>query len=154
GFLADGTKLAAKGAVSKDGLFPLQQSLYGGKGSVISWLIFTNDPGTNLAALANWTKPTQPGATRYAGGFTNRLEGFGTRYSLSQVTNDLAAMSSNAVFVVALPTPDTTNSVSWSTALRRMTNAAGMKVTLNAATGLWDGVYPESVSRQKLPFKT
>ncbi|MGH8247467.1 MAG: InlB B-repeat-containing protein, partial [Gammaproteobacteria bacterium] len=154
GFLADGTKLTAKGAVSKDGLFPLQQPLYSSKGSILSWLIFTNTPGTNLVALANWTKPTRPADNRYPGGFTNLLAGFGVRYSLSELTNDLAAMPLNAVAVGALPTPDTTNAVVWSSTLRRMTNAVGMTVTLNAATGLWDGIYPESVSRQRLPFKT
>ncbi|HEU0009425.1 MAG TPA: hypothetical protein VFT34_06385, partial [Verrucomicrobiae bacterium] len=154
GFLADGTKLAAKGAVSKDGLFPLQQPLYSSKGSVQSWLMFTNDPGTNLVALANWTKPMRPADKRYPGGFTNLLDGFGTRYSLLELTNALSAMPSNAIAVGALPTADTTNAVFWSPTQRRMTNAAGMTVTLNAATGLWDGVYPESVSRQRLPFKS
>ncbi len=154
GYLADGTKLAAKGAVSKDGLFPLQQTLYSSKGSVLSWLMFTNNLDTNLDALANWTKPTRPADKHYPGGFTNLLAGLGVRYFFNELTNALAAMPSSAVAVGALPTPDTTNAVVWNPAQRRMTNAAGMTVTLNAATGLWDGIYPESVSRQRLPFKS
>jgi hypothetical protein len=154
GFLADGTKLSAKGAVSKDGLFPLQQTLYSSKGSILSWLMFTNTPGTNWVALANWTKPARPTDRRYSAGFTNSLAGFGTRYTFNELTNDLAAMPSSAVAVGALPTPASTNAVAWNSAQRRMTNATGLTVTLNAATGLWDGIYPESSSRQRLPFKT
>ena len=154
GFLADGTKLAAKGAVSKDGLFPLQQTLYSSKGSVVSWLMFTNAPDLDLAALAKWTKPARPTDKRYSEGFTNSLGGIGNRYSFSELTNALATLTSNAVIVTALPTPDTTNAVAWNPTQRRMTNALGLTVTLNAATGLWDGIYPEPVRRQRLAFKT
>jgi hypothetical protein len=154
GFLADGTKLTANGAVSKDGLFPLQQPLYSGKGSVFSWLMFTNAPYADLVPIVNWTKPTRPADKRNPGGFTNLLTGLGTRYSLSELTNDLAAMPTSALAVGALPTPDTTNALAWNPTQRRMTNSAGITVTLNPATGLWDGIYPESMSRQRLPFKT
>lgn len=35
-----------------------------------------------------------------------------------------------------------------------MTNSAGFSVTLNLANGLWTGVYPEPLSRQRLTFQT
>jgi len=154
GFLADRTTLAAKGAVSKDGLFPLQQTLYGNKGSVISWLMFTTAVDLDLFASVNWTKPPRPTDRRYPGGFTNTLGGVGNRYSFGELTNALATLGSSAVIVSALPTPGTTNGVAWNPTQRRMTNAAGLTLTLNAATGLWDGIYPEPMSRQRLAFKT
>lgn len=149
--LPDGTKVAAPGALSKDGAFPFYAALYGGKGSIFSPMTFTNDGAARIFGLANWSKPSRPLDARYRGGFTNVLDAHGSLYSRTEVTNALAAGAAS-VAIHFLPTPDSTNFVTWNRATR-LTNSAGFSVTLNPANGLWTGVYPEPVSRQRLPFQ-
>jgi hypothetical protein len=150
--LADGTKLVAAGAISKDGSFPLYQALYGGGGSIFSSLSFTNDGASRIAGVAAWNKPARPLDARYRGGFTKAIEARGSIYSRTEVTNALAAGAASVRFNF-LPTPETTNVVTWNH-VARLTNSAGLSLTLSPASGLWSGVYFEPTSRQRLPFQT
>ena len=68
GALADGTALAAKAAVSKDGIWPLYASLYGNTGSCISWVTLTNQ---TAAGLVDWYGPAKKGS---AANFTTALD--------------------------------------------------------------------------------
>ena len=66
GYLADGTSLSQSTTVSKDGRWPLYASLYSGKGSVYSWLFFTNYPPADLlGGQLSWSKPALGTATKY-----------------------------------------------------------------------------------------
>lgn len=150
--LGDGTKFAAAGAISKDGSFPLYQALYAGRGSIFSALWFFNDGAARIVGVADWKKPARPLDARFRSGFTNSLAAQGSLYSFTEVTNALAAGVASVSFGF-LPTPDTTNAVVWNRATR-LTNSTGLSLTLNPASGLWTGVYPEPTSRQRLPFQT
>ncbi|MEY2407340.1 MAG: Divergent InlB B-repeat domain [Verrucomicrobiota bacterium] len=153
GFLADGTPFSAVGSISMDGHFPLYQASYGGKGSISTWLLFTNGPVPSFSGTANWIKTARPADRMYPRGFTNVSSVNGSLYTVQQTTNALSSAGSATVEILGLPTPDTTNVVIWNRATR-MTNAAGMTLTLAPATGLWSGVYPEPATHRKLPFKT
>ena len=86
GTLADGTKVTQKTTLSKDGQWPFYVSLYKGKGSLISWVTFTNETDTDLDGLFNWFKQTQT-AKYYPGGFTNEAMVAGSRFVPPTVTN-------------------------------------------------------------------
>jgi hypothetical protein len=72
GALADGTPILWSAPLAQDGSLPLYQSLYGGQGSLLGWIIFTNQPPQNVASNSwiSWIKPARPG-TLYPAGFTN-----------------------------------------------------------------------------------
>jgi uncharacterized repeat protein (TIGR03803 family) len=80
GSLGDGTPFSQSADVSESGLLPLYASLYSGKGYILGWLAFSNQPpqtvwGTNLT----WFKlPSASGI--YANGFTNAVAPFGSAY--------------------------------------------------------------------------
>src|SRR6185436_19227133 len=46
GSLADKTSLVAKAPISKNGYWPLYAPLYGGKGALLGWAVFTNQAAT------------------------------------------------------------------------------------------------------------
>ena len=72
GTLGDGTRVTASSVVSHDGQWPFYVSLYGGKGSILGWLSFTNDGA--ISGQTGWFKLAMPAAKLYPGGFTNSAE--------------------------------------------------------------------------------
>jgi hypothetical protein len=74
--LADNTKVSGKSTLSKDGLWPIYSSLYGGNGSLIGWLQITNG-NSHLGGSAIWIMPA--GQTTYPNGLTNQLDASGSK---------------------------------------------------------------------------
>jgi hypothetical protein len=87
GMLGDGTPVTSSGVVCSQGEWPFYISLYGGKGSMLGWLSFTNDGG--ISGQLGWFKMPQPKARLYPGGFTNGAEVIGSVY---QHTNGLPVL--------------------------------------------------------------
>jgi hypothetical protein len=88
GTLADGTPVTQRVPLSITGDWPLYVPLYGGKGSLLSGVTFTNAPMDDLAGEFRWIKPALPLTKYYPGGFAQRLPLSGSRY---------AALSTNAI---------------------------------------------------------
>jgi cyclophilin family peptidyl-prolyl cis-trans isomerase len=86
GTLADGTKVTQKTGLSKDGHWPLFAALYKGKGSLLSWVTFTNETDSDFNGLFNWFKQTQT-AKYYPGGFTNEAVLVGSHFLPPTPTN-------------------------------------------------------------------
>jgi hypothetical protein len=80
GRLADGTKVTQKVPLSMRGDWPLYVPLYGGGGSVLSWLAFNNRPTDDVTGLVSWIKPALLTARQYPGGFTNESMAVGSSY--------------------------------------------------------------------------
>ena len=79
GTMPDGTKVTQNSALSKDGVWPVYSSLFGGSGSFIGWMQFTNG-NTNIEGSAVWTIP--PGKSGlYPNGLTNQLDAVGSGVS-------------------------------------------------------------------------
>ena len=96
GTLADGTKVTQKTALSKNSQWPLYAPLYKGKGSLISWLTFTNETDTDFNGLFNWFKQAQ--ATKYySGGFTNEAMLAGSHYVPPTATNLIINITNGVV---------------------------------------------------------
>ena len=82
GFLSDKTGAAQKVPLSKNGEWPLYIPLYSGKGSLLSWVAFTNRVNDDFHGLLNWSKPALPAAKYYPLGFTtNENTLVGARYA-------------------------------------------------------------------------
>ena len=78
GILGDGTPVTSTSIVSSEGQWPFYVSLYGGKGSILGWLSFTNDG--DISGQTGWFKLPQATAKLYPGGFTNSTEAIGSVY--------------------------------------------------------------------------
>lgn len=82
GTLADDTRIAQTVPLSKNGQWPLYVALYAGKGSLLSWVTFTNSPADDFNGLLSWIKPVLvPPAKFYRAGFTNETTINGSRYT-------------------------------------------------------------------------
>jgi len=74
GALADGTPFLWSVPIARNGGVPLYQSLYSGKGSLLGWIYFTNEPPQNVStnSSVSWIRPSVPN-TLYPSGFTNLI---------------------------------------------------------------------------------
>lgn len=80
GTLADGTVFSQTAYVTTDGDWPLYVSLYAGKGSIISWLSFTNLSASDVSGNLVWIKQAGANATSYPAGFTVGTKAVGSAY--------------------------------------------------------------------------
>jgi uncharacterized repeat protein (TIGR02543 family) len=82
GSLADNTAATQSATISKDGQWPLYISLYGGKGSLLSWVdVSTNPaPAASMSGALSWIKPSQANATLYPDGFDSTQDIAGSIY--------------------------------------------------------------------------
>jgi glucose/arabinose dehydrogenase len=69
GVLADGSPMAQKVPLSKNGAWPLYVPLYGGRGSVLGWLLLTNSAQPDLGGLVSWSRPPGPKPKVHTNGF-------------------------------------------------------------------------------------
>ena len=86
GFLGDGTPLTAASVLSSEGQWPFYAPLYGGGGSILGWLAFTNG---SITGQLGWFKAAAPKARLYSAGFTNTPDVVGSTY---KYTNDAPAL--------------------------------------------------------------
>jgi hypothetical protein len=94
GFLSDKTSAAQKAPLSKNGEWPLYIPLYSGKGSLLSWIAFTNRATDDFHGLLNWSKPAQPTTKYYPLGFaTNENTLVGARYTPPVGTNKILQLT-------------------------------------------------------------
>jgi plastocyanin len=151
-FLSDRTITTASGSLSAYGQMPLYVSLYGGKGSLLAWLSFTNSTSIHSTNGAYWLKDTVASGS-YANGFTltNLLLWLG-EYSAEEIgTNALDAASVS----VRLSDADLTNSIAGAVILNP--NGIGgsftnIVLTLFDSTGMFTGTFKEPDSGGMVRF--
>jgi hypothetical protein len=82
GFTGDGNRLNKTVPLSSAGFAPFYADLYGGRGSMWSWLTFsTNKANDQITGYLSWIKPAVPGAVYYPLGFTNNVTAIGSLYA-------------------------------------------------------------------------
>jgi hypothetical protein len=136
GTLGDGTPVTSTSIVSSEGQWPLYVSLYGGKGSILGWLCFTNDGG--ISGQTGWFKLQQATAKLYAGGFTNSAEAIGSAY---QYTNGLPVLGFTGG-QLSLTNGNLAQSITNQISLgadNLATDASGDKLTFKTSSGLFKG---------------
>lgn len=140
--LADGVRVTQNIPVSKNGQWPLYVSLYSGKGSIMAWLTFTNEPTTDLAGQLSWIKLAQPSAIYYPAGFTNVTTALGSTYvSPVPTTNCLLNLTNASVaFLGGNLAADFTNSIVLASN-SKVTNLSSNQLLLSftLSTGILNG---------------
>jgi len=154
GVLADGTKVSQTSALSKDGLWPLYSSLYGGAGAAISWMQFNAAlPASDLSGQFIWIKPAGLGTQSFPAGFTNAVAAVGSAYTPPSAGPILNLTNLDLIFSGgALPAPFT-NSLRLDR-LNRVSGApASLKLTFTPASGLFKGSSWSAELNQTLTFQ-
>jgi hypothetical protein len=151
GTLADGTKISQSSAVVGPGLWPLYVSLYGGKGSVLGWLAFSNSPA--LSGELSWLRPQMPGANYYPGGFAFETTILGSLYSHFAGQNVLNFTDGNMVLEGGGFSPAITNGIVLGANNRITDTAEGIvHVTFTPSSGLFQGSFRDPAIPQTIHF--
>jgi cyclophilin family peptidyl-prolyl cis-trans isomerase len=154
GTLADGTTVAQRVPLSRDGRWPFYAPLYANKGSILGWITATNRETDDLNGSILWTKPKLT-VKYYPLGFTNMTNVIGSRYvpmgtnRILAVTNVLLSFSGGnltAAFSndVTLTPPAKVTAVSTNNRLA---------LTLTTASGLFNGTVTPPGTLKPIPFK-
>ncbi len=138
GTLGDGTQVMQSATESGQGQWPFYLSIAGGKGMILGWLAFTNEPDRDIDGTLSWFKPSQPAAAAYRAGFTNQLQAVGSAYlhaageQVLNLTNGYALLENGGLSpaISNLFTLKAKNMVAGSNKLH---------LTLTAANGLFQG---------------
>jgi len=77
GLLSDGTVVSQASAISTNGYWPLYIPLYAGKGELLGWINFTNQPASRFNGTVSWIKTSASGSY-YTNGFTNSVTALGS----------------------------------------------------------------------------
>jgi hypothetical protein len=136
GILGDGTPVTSTSIVSSEGQWPFYASLYGGKGSILGWLSFTNE-GV-ISGQTGWFKQPQATAKLYPGGFTNSAEAIGSIY---QYTNGLPLLGFTEG-QLSLTNGNLAQSITNQIVLgadNQATDPGGDKLTFKPSSGLFKG---------------
>jgi len=152
-FLSDGTAATASGALSTNGQMPLYVSLYGGKGSLLCWLSFTNSTSVLSTNAVYWFKnPVTKGF--YPDGFnlTNLPLWMGAYTAEAKGINGLDATTVS----VQLSAADLTNSIAQAIALNSSGfggSTTNISVNVSDKTGLFRGSFKDPSSGKKVPLQ-
>ena len=155
GSLADGAKVSQTSAVSKDGLWPLYCSVYGGGGAAISWMQFnTNRLESDLSGQFIWLKPAGLSAKSFPAGFTNSVEAVGSAFTPTTAGPILNLPYLDLVFSGGGLQVPFTNTFSLGGLDRAITAPADqLKLTFSASSGLFNGSTWSAGLQQTLTFQ-
>ena len=151
GALGDGSSVSQTTVVSGQGQWPLYVSLYSGKGSILGWLTFTNEPASDIAGAAVWTKLRQPTAKFYPAGFTNQTDAVG---SLFQFTNGVPVLDF-AAGELWLTNGNLAQSITNQFRLgynSKVTDTNKMSLTISTSTGRFTGSVVNPTTKKTIPI--
>jgi len=149
GVLADGSKIAQKANLLSTGQWAFYVPLYSGKGSILSWLTFSNSV---IDGNVDWFKPSGSGGKLYTAGFTNVTEAAGSSYVFTSGTPVLNFSSG----ILAVSNGNLSNSFiegfDLSAANKVTSTNATVKMTITTSTGLFKGSVADPVSGKTVSF--
>ena len=128
----------------------MYSSLYGGSGSIASWVQFTTQAGSDLSGAVLWQKLSGVPGKTYTAGFTNSVAAAGSSYTApkggARALNFTAGTVSFTGSGVAL-----TNSISLDSH-NRISNLAGSRLSLSItpSSGLFHGTVLNSATGKNL----
>ncbi len=155
GTLGDTTPVTQSGQISKDGIWPFYISLYSGKGCIVSWLSFTNEPNDDLSGFTAWIKPPVPNARYYPAGFSNDCQAIGSAYVRPAGISSRTTVSTNLIadFAggdLAEAFSNLVTMANFSRIVNQGTNA--MSFTISTTDGTFRGTVTDPATRKKLSF--
>jgi hypothetical protein len=152
--LADGVKLTQKSALSENGSCPLYLSLYGGSGSLLSWVQF----GTNgFDGQVVWIRQAGAPGKFYPLGFTNQVEASGALYrkpAAGERALDWSGGNGMALLSGGSLSTSSATAISVDPNNRVVSSSVpGLKLSISPATGLFNGSFLHPDTGKKVPFQ-
>jgi hypothetical protein len=143
GTLGDGTPFTSSSVVAGEGRWPFYVSLYGGKGSILGWLSFTN--GDNINGQIEWFKQPISTAKLYPGGFTNGTEAIGSVYHFTNEVPVLGSVDASLSLINGDLDDGVTNQVALGPYIPA-TEATTTKLSCSTSSGIFYGsvINPET----------
>jgi hypothetical protein len=156
--LSDGTTFLQSVPVSRNGLWPLYASLYGGQGMIWSWQSFpTNGLDTFKGDIA-WIKPPVSKAGYYTNGFTLRSTPLGSAYTTPPSGQNVFDSSAETFIATGGSLLDgITNSISLSPTYK-LTNLAttdklySLSLSFSGPSGVFKGSFTPEKGGKSVPF--
>jgi hypothetical protein len=156
GHLADKSSLALKVPVAKSGQWPLYAPLYGGKGALLGWAAFTNQPATDFEGTLSWIKPPLATAKYYPDGFSSEAALLGSRYSApTNATNPVLDLSDAVVTLSGGNLPDSLTNTVVLGPDSKLTNTGphSLKLAFSLSSGLFSGSFMPTNQTKAVSFK-
>ena len=155
GTLADGTKTAQKGRISRNGQWPLYASLYSGRGSVLGWMTFTNRADEDLAGGLSWICPPNAKSKRYPAGFGVNSDTLGSRYVAPIGVSNRILEVTNGVVILDGGNSSAPSACEIIVGPRSKVTIVGpskLTFSFTLATGLFQGTCVDEGTSQKMSF--
>jgi hypothetical protein len=153
--LADGTRISQSVTISKNGTWPLYISLYGGQGSLFSWVSFASTDTSDFSGNLSWIKPEMLKAKYYWQGFAEQSAIVGSSYLRPPRGSTVVNFSSGAVVLQGGNLSEViTNQVALDPN-NRVVNLSDNKLSLSfsTSTGLFSGRVVDPSTLRTLTFR-
>jgi hypothetical protein len=148
GVLADGSKITQKANLLTTGQWPFYVPLYSGRGSILSWLNFTN--GT-ITGTVDWFKGAGASGL-YPAGFTNVTDVAGSSYVFTKGVPVLNFSTAT----LALSNGNLSNAfvegIALDSASKVTSTNATVKMTITTSSGLFKGSVADPVSGKTISY--
>src|SRR5438874_1845607 len=154
GSLADGAHVSQAVPLSRHSTWPLYASLYAGSGSVLSWLTFSNQSGSDISGQLSWIKPANEKSRYFTNGFDYISSAAGSAFRPASVTNEIMSAGTAAVdFSGGNLASDFSNLV-FIDAHGKVTNMSGNKLSMGfgLASGIYHGLVTDPSNGHTMPF--
>jgi glucose/arabinose dehydrogenase len=154
GTLADGSPMAQRVPLSRDGAWPLYVSLYRGLGSLLGWIMITNSAQPDLGGLVSWSRPPGPKPKVHANGFALNSTLIGSSYRAPGTNTLFGRTDAVVVFRDGNLNESFTNDVAL-TPKARVTDGGTnkLKLTLTQKTGQFTGSVTPPGTKKAITFK-
>ena len=153
GSLADGAKVSQGATLSKDGQWPLYIPLYHGQGSLTSWLTFSNGPTEDFSGQLTWIKSAGAPGKLYQTGFSTETRVSGSAYHKPQIGQAVLGLETCQMsFQGGDLEAELSSEGHFNRSNSLTTTSNQVRVTFNAATGLFKGHFVNPADSRKIPF--
>jgi glucose/arabinose dehydrogenase len=155
GTLADGSPMAQKVPLSKDGAWPFYVSLYRGHGSTLGWILITNSTQSDLGGLISWSRPPGPKPKAHTNGFALNSMLIGSAY-VAPGTNTLFPGLTNSLVILSEGNlaEAFTNEVALGPRARVVDGGTNkLKLALKQSSGRFSGKVTPPATRKAVVFK-
>ena len=154
GVLADGSAMAQKVPLSKNGTWPFYVSLYRGRGSMLGWIAITNSVQPDLGGLVSWSRPAGPSPKVHTNGFALDSMLVGSSYRAPGTNSIFGLANAIVVFSGGNISENFTNDVTLAPNARVTYGGTNkLKLTLTQKTGQFTGSVTPPGTRKAVPFK-
>lgn len=150
GALGDGTAVAERTFVSKQGWWPFYAPQRTGGGIAFGWLTFTNGANKDIDGFVTWVRPFSPGSKLYLypAGFTNGMEVTGSRFQSGDVAQIFGSTTNCQVRLANGNLQSVTNYATLS-ANSVVTGSNRLSLSINGSSGSFKGSMVNSSEAQK-----